>query len=305
MSNRILDMTIHDHSVTPATAEVWVTVVPERLTPTTEVRGRLMGPRCPYASTVEVAYPLRPLPQSHIEKPSPASLTRRVVMPEASLWEPESPFLYEGPVELWQDGQRCDRRIVRHGLRTISLGPQGLLVNGRPLLLRGSEAESSSEEQVRARRGVGDNLIIGPVVPGAAAWWDAADRLGMLALGCVQNAEETTEKLLGELSRHPSCLGWVLEGDAWDEARQSLLSWVLDRAGGGKVGVELARLPKDALPRGNHFILCPSEDAALYAASGLPLLLRGESQETVGGLIIGVLNKRPGWLYRMQRQRGL
>jgi hypothetical protein len=294
MSNRILEVTIHDRSLSPAAAEVWVTVVPERLTPTTEVRGRLMGPHCPYASTVEVAYPLRPLPPAHIEQPSSASLTQRVVIPEASLWEPESPFLYEGPVELWQDGQRCDRRIVRHGLRTISLGARGLLVNGRPLLLRGSDAESWSEEQVRIRRGVGDNLVVGPVVPAAVAWWDAADRLGMLALGRIERADETTENLLGELSRHPSCLGWVLDGDAWDEARQSLLNWVLDRAGGGKVGVELARLPKDSLPMGNHFILCPSKDAALFVASGLPLLLRGESEKTVGGPIIGGLSKRPG-----------
>src|SRR5205823_26348 len=27
-----------------------------------ELRGRLTGPRCPYATTVEIAYPVRPLP---------------------------------------------------------------------------------------------------------------------------------------------------------------------------------------------------------------------------------------------------
>src|SRR5919201_1885533 len=136
MNNRIHQLEVRDRSTVPAEAEVWITVVPEQVTPATEVRGRLMGPRCPYASTVEVAYPLRPLPRPGATGPG---LVRRVLIPEASLWDPESPFLYQGPVELWQDGQRCDQVTVSHGLRTISLGPRGLRWNGRPLALRGRE----------------------------------------------------------------------------------------------------------------------------------------------------------------------
>src|SRR4051794_3816870 len=105
MANRIREVQVHDRSVIPAEAEVWVRVVPERLTPATEVRGRLMGPRCAYASTVEVAYPLRPLgpPVGNGLRAVPAArggerppcrwgnddapgLTLRVVIPEASLW---------------------------------------------------------------------------------------------------------------------------------------------------------------------------------------------------------------------------
>jgi beta-galactosidase/beta-glucuronidase len=41
----------------------------------------------------------------------------RVIIPEASWWEPKTPFLYEGPVELWQDGVLCDRREISHGIR--------------------------------------------------------------------------------------------------------------------------------------------------------------------------------------------
>jgi hypothetical protein len=291
MSNRILEVTLHDQSVAPAAAEVWVTLTPERVTPTTEVRGRLMGPRCPYASTVEVAYPLRPLPPSHTGGPSATSLTRRVVIPEASLWEPESPFLYEGPVELWQDGRCCDRLVVRHGLRMFALGARGLLVNGRPLHLRGRVAESWSEEQVSSLRGAGYNLIVAPVVPGAMTWWDMADRLGMLVLGLVKTSDETTERLLEELCRRPSCLGWVLDGCKWNESGQRLLDWVLARAGRGKVGVELDQPPIDSLPRGNDFIVCRGESAVFFAESGCPLLLTGgESVGQFGSEIIGVMD---------------
>src|SRR6266852_987779 len=119
MTNRILHIDLRSHSTIPAEAEVRITVVPERLTPTTEVRGRLMGPRCLFANTIEVAYHLRPLPPG--SPTTPGALVLRAIIPEASLWEPECPFLYEGPVELWQDGQRCERVMVRHGLRTVAL----------------------------------------------------------------------------------------------------------------------------------------------------------------------------------------
>ena len=148
MDNRIRQITVRNVQLNPAQAEVWITVVPEHQTPTTEVRGRLMGPRCPYASTVEVAYPLRPLSPS--QKPTePGGFTQRVIIPEASLWEPQCPFLYQGPIELWQDGQRRDQVLVRHGLRSFQLKERGLHVNGRPLILHGRAVSACSEDDAR------------------------------------------------------------------------------------------------------------------------------------------------------------
>src|SRR5206468_2968618 len=60
--SRIRQVIVRNRILDPASSELWVTVRVDRRTPTTEVRGRLTGPRCPYATTVEVAYPLRPLP---------------------------------------------------------------------------------------------------------------------------------------------------------------------------------------------------------------------------------------------------
>jgi hypothetical protein len=110
MSNRIRDVQVTQRRWDAAEAELWITVTPEQLTPTTELRGRLVGPRCPGVSTVEVAYPLRALPRSGDD---PATLTARVIIPDPLAREPERPFYYEGPVELWQDGQKCDEAPVR------------------------------------------------------------------------------------------------------------------------------------------------------------------------------------------------
>src|SRR5947208_5556374 len=104
MANHIRELQVTQRRWDAAEAELWITVTPEQLTPTTELRGRLVGPRCPGVSTVEVAYPLRPLPRSG---DTPAALTARVIIPDPLAGEPNRSFYYEGPVELWQDGQKC------------------------------------------------------------------------------------------------------------------------------------------------------------------------------------------------------
>src|SRR5262245_36147025 len=114
------------HSLSPAEAEIWITAGTERVTATTEIRGRLVGPHCLYATTVEVAYPIRPIPHPPESLPT---LTRRVIIPEPSLWDPQSPFIYRAAVELWQDGSRCDRAEFDFGLRARAVNSRGLTWN--------------------------------------------------------------------------------------------------------------------------------------------------------------------------------
>jgi hypothetical protein len=204
MPNRILHVELRDRSVVPAEAEVHVLVFPERLDTRTEARGRLMGPRCRYASTVEVAYHLRPL----LVPTGRPAIGLRALIPEANLWSPEAPHLYLGPVELWQDGERCDVVEVRHGLRHCSVGPRGLRVNGRLTPLRGREVNDLDEARALALRQAGTNLVVAPVAAAAAGVWEVADRVGLLVLGRVRGP--LPEELLPRLASHPSCLGWLL-----------------------------------------------------------------------------------------------
>src|SRR5205809_747502 len=110
MANRILDAYVVTHHADSADAELRIQVCPESITPTTQVKGRLMGPRSPYSSTVEIAYPLRELARTE-------HILLRVLIPEPNFWEPKSPLLYEGPLELWQDGERVEQIWLRHGIR--------------------------------------------------------------------------------------------------------------------------------------------------------------------------------------------
>ena len=143
MDNHIVRVNVWPTRLSPAEAELRVVVRPQQLTSTTQVHGRLMGPRCRYTSTVEVAYALRESSREY-EKEGEPCIGLRVIIPEPNFWEPQSPHLYEGSVELWQGRQLTDQRRIRHGLRVLSLSPGGLLCNGRPLVLRGADVGAST-----------------------------------------------------------------------------------------------------------------------------------------------------------------
>jgi hypothetical protein len=113
MANRIKDVSMFISRLTPTEAEVNITVFPESLSSTTQARGRLVGPRCAYAATVEIAHPLREQSRELTDTPR---IVLRALIPEPCLWDSESPFVYRCQVELWQDGQLCDQKSNDYGL---------------------------------------------------------------------------------------------------------------------------------------------------------------------------------------------
>jgi hypothetical protein len=287
MPNRIREIVVRDHRLDPAEAEVWITVVPEEMTPTTRVGGRLMGPRCPYSATVEVAYPLRSWKREDDEADS-KSLTMRVIIPEASLWEPESPFLYQGPVELWQDEQLCERIQLSHGLRVVTLGPRGIRVNGRQIMLEGVQGDRFSEDDLVRLHQAGCNLLLVSVTARTVPLWEAADRLGFLMLARIVDRE--TWELAGTLRQHPSCLGWLITPELMNhEILQAVRFSPLSFGRSHLVGCEINPLALGPLPDGIRFVVC--EEALLPLLVNYPqpkiVLAEGEFDELQSPDVLG------------------
>lgn len=117
MNNRICATSLQVRKLSPVEAELHVRVEAALVSPATELRGKLMGPRCPGVTTVEIAYPLQQLPNppDHTDH----TLTARVIIDEPNLWTEQTPFLYEGVAELWQDGRRCDTASLSIGLKMV------------------------------------------------------------------------------------------------------------------------------------------------------------------------------------------
>ena len=191
MTNRIVHVSIRDHALTPAEADVRVVVLPDRSDAGTEVRGRFVGPRCLFAETIEVAYPLRRAGEEY-----------RVVIPEPSFWDTSSPHLYLVHVELWQDGTKCDEVRLRHGLRGLRGTAKGLMVNGARQTLRGRVVSSFSEDEARRLRLDGVNLLLAPSQE--VGVWEIADRVGFFVVGTGMDEA---------LDEHPSHLGWLAPGE--------------------------------------------------------------------------------------------
>lgn len=273
MDNRIRQIEVRDGPLIPAQAEVWIRVEAEWQTLATELRGRLMGPRCPFASTVEVAYPLRTPPSNR--GPEDSALSRRVVIPEACLWEPVSPFLYQGPIELWQDGRKCDQVTISHGLRSFQLRERGLFVNGQPLTLRGRRLADCSEDEALRFRQAGFNLFVAPIEEKTLPLWERADRLGFLMLGQVADESEPTRRRLETLSQHASCLGWVIE-----QSQSSLLDAL---PADGLKGLICTQPPDEEIRTRSHFLIGPPKLANL----GKPLLVQGEGEAEAPAAILG------------------
>ena len=202
MPNRILDAYVATRHADPAGAELRIIVRPECITPATEIKGRLMGPRSPYANTVEIAYPVREMARTD-------HVLLRVLIPEPNFWQPQSPLLYEGPLELWQDGARVEQIWLRHGIRTVQLGERGLRVNGQPCKLQGVGAEIFTETDARRWHDEGINLVLMPARDDTIELLQISDRFGLFVLGRIEQPHHWPRWPLA-CQRHPSYLGCVL-----------------------------------------------------------------------------------------------
>jgi beta-galactosidase len=100
------------------------------------VRDSAMGG--PYEARVEVAVDGRTASNPiRVEAGGSAETEVVVDMADAVLWTPDTPHLYTATVRLVQDEHERDRIEQRFGMRAITTRGNVLLLNGRPLYLRG------------------------------------------------------------------------------------------------------------------------------------------------------------------------
>jgi hypothetical protein len=120
MTPRIWGLTTEPTRVTTAEAVITVTVDIEGPCVGAVIRGRLVGPRCPGVTTVEVAYPLR-----DIRPAGDNRFTGVITIPEPNLWTEAQRFRYEGWVELWLGEQRVDEFPFGFQYRASWAGREG------------------------------------------------------------------------------------------------------------------------------------------------------------------------------------
>ncbi len=294
--------------LSPVEAEVEIALVTNRSEKNLEFTGRLVGPRCCYNSTVEVSYPFRSVAGSAGSmilglKTGLKEFYRRVVIPEPSQWEPQTPFLYEGFAQLLHEGLELQRWPIHHGLRKLQLRPNGLWLNGHPFLLRGLCRTELSQSDIFNLNRLGVNAILTPMAFGDL--WDQGDRYGFLLVGEVK-ADPSSLREIYSKKAHPSCALFLFPEDTSDglisnhdlftflgltkfmplmrenpyqlpaaNAMFSLINCV--------AGLRLNRPPRAPLPNWVSFVACSEELWPELTEINLPklLLYRGDIPETL------------------------
>jgi hypothetical protein len=254
MTNRILDVLVLNHRLDPVETELRVYIKLAEITPTTQIRGRLTGPRCLYTSTIEIAYPLREIARTdHIEL--------RVVIPEPSWWDPESPFLYDGTIELSQDGESCGRAELRHGIRWLQITSKGLRLNGHSYTLRGRFIEKWSDDLAPKLRADGINMVVTTAI--GLECWDAADRFGFFVIGSSEDQAQFLQ-YRNHVSSCASAFGWIFNraefhiGPVQDDVRAMFYG----------INTSVRSMPANA-----DFLFCYEHELSWLDDAGLPKIV--------------------------------
>jgi beta-galactosidase/beta-glucuronidase len=174
MHARIKSIVVCPIRLTPTEAELAIDVQCSELHATSELHGRLMGPSCLYSTTIEIAYPIK----MQARERSQPILHGRVVIPEPAWWDAESPFLYHGPIELWEHESRVESVGLRLGLRHAEWKGDVLHWNGRLVVLKSQTLSEVDEPTLLSLRERGCNSVIVPATE-AKNVWPSADRIGL------------------------------------------------------------------------------------------------------------------------------
>lgn len=125
------------------------------------------------------------------------STTGQLIVTAPRLWHPDQPHLYTLKVQVRQGTVLQDEQAIRIGIREFGLRDGKLLVNGQPLLLRGTNRHQeypyignalSDNAQYRDAvkiKDAGFNIVRLSHYPQANAFMDACDELGLLTIAAI------------------------------------------------------------------------------------------------------------------------
>lgn len=180
--------------------------------------------------------------QISIEVPAAGEVTEvELTIPDAALWAPGAPNLYRLDAEIVRAGVPVDRYALPVGIRTVAVDGNALLLNGRPVYLKGFGRHEDFPVTGRGllpavivkdyalMQWIGANSFRTTHYPYSEQMMDLADRLGFLvidetpAVGLFFHEEglerrlelcrQFTRELIDRDKNHPSVIAWSLANE--------------------------------------------------------------------------------------------
>jgi len=181
----------------------------------------------------------------------------RLEVPDARLWSPSDPFLYDLVVRLYSGGKIVDSVASYFGMRKIeikkdSLGFDRIFLNGKytynlgtldqgfwPEGLMTAATDEALAFDIQAIKAMGFNTIRKHIKVEPERWYYHCDRLGIivwqdfvnpphdLPAGSKEEFEKEVAATMEQLHNHPSITTWVLFNEKWGSYDQKRLTqWV-------------------------------------------------------------------------------
>lgn len=162
-----------------------------------------------------------------------------VTLPAPEPWSPDSPALYRLRATLRGPDGDLDVREETFGFRSFEARDGLLLLNGKPIYLRGALDQDYYpdgfgtppslellEDQVRKAKAMGLNCLRCHIKVPDPRYYEVADRLGILIWTEIPNVEtftphsmprlrQTMEGILARDRNHPSIVIWTLVNEDW------------------------------------------------------------------------------------------
>lgn len=269
--NEQIHLRLENAVLTPTEAEIHLDIQLPTGEQAKSIQGRLLGPKCPFATTIEIAYPIKLMPRSGI---SGSTINARFIIPEPSLWDSQSPFLYEGWIEVESKSGEKWKIGISHGLRALRLALPGLRWNDRKCIVHASSVQDPSEETLLNLRPTSINALVHDLEEGARELCHLADRFGFHTLFRIE--QKPSQEIL-QLGEHVAFLGWILAESAWQD-KEILQAWLdATRDTQQMLAMEcLQDLPTD-IPTGVNFLVT----AKHYESPPRPYLLKTSAAESL------------------------
>ena len=175
-----------------------------------------------------------------LRKPTRNGSARLFVrVPDAKLWSPDAPNLYDLRVRLVQNGELIDEVTSYAGMRSVDLRDGHMCLNGEPIYMKmvldqgywpesylAAPSDEAIRRDVELTKALGFNGSRKHQKVEDPRWLYWCDRLGLMVWGEMANARawsmEAEEMLLSEWQRviqrdynHPCIVTWVPLNESW------------------------------------------------------------------------------------------
>lgn len=162
-----------------------------------------------------------------------------IPVPDAKLWSPDAPNLYDLRVRLVQNGELIDEVASYAGMRSVDLCDGHMCLNGEPIYMKmvldqgywpesylAAPSDEAIRKDVELTKALGFNGSRKHQKVEDPRWLYWCDRLGLMVWGEMANARdwslEAEEMLLSEWQRvvqrdynHPCIVTWVPLNESW------------------------------------------------------------------------------------------